>query len=248
MISLKKNDKIIVIIAVIVLVAAGIGIAAYIPPKTEDIDNIVATNGNSYHVSWETHTVAYPLSEDFYAGKTQSYNQEITINQHNLLSVNFKITWQDDHTYGLLRKKGLDTLSVEIKSEGQTKNREQVGNGTMDIAFNLTDLPTIDSITADNLTQAQEKIQTEFYDETSHSFTVGVSVKTGEKIFRFLKYLRDKGNDFDLQISYTYFDGIVSETNDNTINTDLNGNQTPDDPWEPAYISMILNTGCGRYV
>lgn len=246
MVSLKKNDKIIVIIAVAVLVIAGIGIAAYTPPPI-DINGSYTASETTYHVSWRTNSGSYPLSDDFYAGKNEPYSKDVTIDQENLLSVKIELTWTDDHTYGILRKKGLDTLFLDVTNRGQTKSLDQVGNGTMNIIFNLRNIPTIETIPADSLTEAEEKIKTEYYDNTDESFTIEVRVQTGERIFRLFKYLRDKGNDFDLKITYTYFDALVTETKDETKNTDQN-TQNTDDSWEPPYLSMILKTGCGRYI
>jgi hypothetical protein len=73
-------------------------------------------------------------------------------------------------------------------------------------------------------------------------------VQIGE--LRILKKLRDKGNDFELKITYQYYDSVLKE--DKTKNTGGDSNTPPDDPWaeqeKPPYISMIINTGCGRYV
>jgi hypothetical protein len=65
-----------------------------------------------------------------------------------------------------------------------------------------------------------------------------------------LKKIRDKGNDFDLKISYQYYNGVLKE--DTNITTGENFDVQPGDPWAeqviPPYISMIVNSGCGRYV
>ena len=80
------------------------------------------------------------------------------------------------------------------------------------------------------------------------TLTINVSVQIGE--LRILKKMRDKGNDFELKITYQYYDGALKE--DITKNTGGDSNTPPEDPWAeqetPPYISMIINTGCGRYV
>ena len=62
--------------------------------------------------------------------------------------------------------------------------------------------------------------------------------------------MRDKGNYFDLEITYQYYDGVLKE--DINIITGDDNNSPPEDPWAeqeiPPYMSMIINTGCGRYV
>ena len=71
---------------------------------------------------------------------------------------------------------------------------------------------------------------------------------TGEKLRRPLKYFRDKGNDFELTITYEYYDATVTEGN---IRETGNGSDhpteesKPNDP--PAYLGMIVNAGLTRW-
>ena len=98
---------------------------------------------------------------------------------------------------------------------------------------------------------AQTKLKDKSYFDdswTEKDITINVSVQIGE--IRILKKIRDKGNDFDLKITYQYYDGVLKE--DTNINTGEDYDIPPEDPWAeqviPPYISMIVNTGCGRYV
>ena len=107
------------------------------------------------------------------------------------------------------------------------------------------------SLKATDEKTAQAKLKEKPYNDASWSdkdITINVSVQIGE--LRIIKKLRDKGNDFELKITYQYYDGALKE--DTTKNTGGDSNTPPDDPWveqgKPPYISMIINTGCGRYV
>ncbi len=246
MISLKKNDKIIVILAVTVLVVAGLGIAVYVPPES-GTQQANTTNETRYHVTWKTFSATYPINDECYAGKKTPYTKNVTLTQDNLLDVTIELTWTDDHTYGLFKKKGLDTLSLDVTTRGKTKTQKQSGNGTITMTFPINMLPANGTISAPSLLEAKEKITKEYYKTADESFMFDVSVQTGEKIFRLFKYLRDKGNDFDLKITYRYYDAQITETEDETKNTEYN-DQTTDNAWEPPYLSLILKTGCGRYI
>jgi hypothetical protein len=62
--------------------------------------------------------------------------------------------------------------------------------------------------------------------------------------------LFDRGNSFDLDITYEYYDGVLTEGQ--TQNTAFDDETPPPDLLttyeEPPYLAMILNTGCGRFV
>ncbi|MEM4257783.1 MAG: hypothetical protein QXL17_01350 [Candidatus Thermoplasmatota archaeon] len=246
MVSLKKNDKIVIIIGVLVLVIAGVGIAVYVPPEKTNNEH-TPPGETTYQVAWQTSSGTYQLNDELYTSKNKPYSKEITLTQDNLLEVTIELSWTDDHTYGLLRKKGLDTLTVDVTGKGQTKTEKQTGNGTMTLTFRMNTLPTITTIQASTLSDAEDAIKADYYKTADETFTINVKVQTGEKIFRFFKYLRDKGNDFDVKITYTYFNALISETKEETKNTHQNTYNT-DDTWEPPYLSMILKTGCSRYI
>jgi len=245
MINLKKNDKLIIIIAVAVVVVAGIGIAAYNPPE----DNGKSTGGiggsQTYNGTWETHTKTVSVDGEYYAGKGAPYSNEIKIDHENIVKVTVEITWTDDSTYGILRTKGADILTAEVTYKGTTDTWESVENGTNEFSYGINSIPYDTIIDADNEQDALDKLEEEYGTDDLLTFTIDVSVQPGEKIFRPLKYLRDKGNDFELTITYEYYDASVTEGDIKDTGQDNNDSDDPEDI--PAYLGMMIQAGLTRW-
>jgi hypothetical protein len=125
MITLKKNDKLIIIIAVAVIIVAAIGIAAYEPLESDD-DIPSTTISYTYEITWDKKSGS--LSYDEYAGKKSPYEHNISINQDNLCSITFNISWKDDKTF--LGRLGRDTVYVEIRTpDGTTYEESKKSSG-----------------------------------------------------------------------------------------------------------------------
>jgi hypothetical protein len=253
--SLKKNDKIVIIVAVIILAFAGVGVAMYQSPQTTS--NISSTiTGKSYDVSWTLRNGSLSTISDF-AGKKSPYQGTIMIPEKNVKSITFNLSWTDDHMT-FMKRMGLDSLTLEVTMPNDTyyftetnKSAQITGEGTISSTIVNGIIPPSKPIEADNVQDAQTKLKEKSYNDdswTEKEITINVSVQIGE--IRILKKMRDKGNDFELKITYQYYDGVLKE--DINKNTGGDNNLSPEDPWAqqviPPYISMIVNTGCGRYV
>ena len=255
MISLKKNDKIIVIVAVIILAIAGGGIAMYQSPKTSNVPPSTITSGKTFDVIWTQRNDNMNTISDF-AGKKSQYQTTIQIPVGNLKCITFNLSWTDDRMT-FMKRMGLDRLTLEVttpdsRTFSETNTSAPItGEGTITHTVSTGIIPPVSSIKADGEKNAQIMLKEEpYYDEswTDKDISISISVQIGE--LRILKKMRDKGNDFELKITYQYSDGALKE--DTTKNTGGDSNLPPDDPWveqeKPPYISMIINTGCGRYV
>jgi len=255
MISLRKNDKIIVIVAVVILVISGVGVAMYQSPKTSSVLPSTLTSEKTFDVIWTQRNGTINTISEF-AGKKSQYQTTIQIPVGNLKSITFNLSWTDDHMT-FMKRMGLDSLALEVTTpDGRTfivtnTSAPITGEGTITYTVLTGIIPPVSSIKADDETSAQAKLKGKPYYEdswTNKNIKINVSVKIGE--VRILKKMRDKGNNFDLKITYQYYDGALKE--DITKNTGGDSNTPPNDPWveqaTPPYISMIINTGCGRYV
>lgn len=254
MISLKKNDKIIIIVAVIILVIAGVGVAMYQSPETKDILPQTITSEKSYNVIWTVQNGSLNAISEF-AGKNSPYSGPAVIPEANVRSVTFDLSWTDDRMT-FFKRMGLDSLTLEVTMPdgiyyfSETNTSAPVsGAGSITKTIIKEIIPPETTIKADNERDAQTKLS--MYDDswTDKDISINVSVHIGE--IRILKKLRDKGNDFELKITYQYYDGVLEE--DTTKNTGGDTSSPPeDDPWVeqevPPYMSMIISTGCGRYV
>lgn len=252
MINLKKNDKLIIIIAVVVIIIAAIGIATYSSPDTK-INGPLMTGENMYTVTWEEKTSSSIISE--FASKNAPYSESYIISAPTgsvLTNVDFQITWQDDKTIGLLLKRGLDTLTAEITPmDGESQPYQGKGSGNKTLSFRVNDMPYSSSIEAEGISEAEQIIYNEFTGQDTTSFDVTVRVKTGEPLRRPLKYFSDKGNNFEIKITYDYYS--ISLTEEETKGTGLDEGDNPFDDLKeegyiPPYLSMIIGTGSGRFI
>jgi len=216
---MKNADKLIVILGAVILVAAAVGIYLYKPQPGEggeekEIEKI-------FSVEW-TEGVGYaqPDNPDMQAkdkiiGKDEPYYANVTISQYNLKSVKFILRWEDNRIHGLFKKnKGLDKLTFEVTSpDGTTETRESEGNGTLEIVFdNINPIPSVSEIKANDTNEALKKLQDYYNDRwAGESFKIKVSVKVGESILRPLKRLFDKGNNFTIEVIYTYYEPTLEE-------------------------------------
>jgi len=251
MISLKKNDKIIVIVAVVILVIAGVFIAMYQSPKTSNVPPSTITSEKTYDVIWTLRNGTLDTISEF-AGKKSQYQGTAMIPEGNVKSITFNLSWTDDRMT-FLKRMGLDSLTLEVTTpDGRTftetnKSAPITGDGTITYTMTIGIIPPV-SLKATDEKTAQAKLKEKPYNDdswTNKDIKINVSVQIGE--IRIIKQLRDKGNNFELKITYQYYDGVLKE--DKTKNTGEDSNPPPEDPWvEPPYISMIINTGCGRYV
>jgi hypothetical protein len=256
MISLKKNDKIVIIVAVLILVIAGIAIAVYQSPTTTSNFSSLIPSEKNYAVIWTVRNGTLSTISEF-AGKKSPYQGTVMIPENNVKSITFILSWTDDHMT-FMKRMGLDSLTLEVSMlDGvyyfteTSKSAPITGKGSISHTIYNNIIPPETPIAAENEKDAQAKLQDEPYNNnswTDKDIKINVSVDIGE--IRILKQLREKGNDFELKITYQYYDGTLKENTN--INTGGDSNIQPNDPWSeqtiPPYISMIVNTGCGRYV
>jgi hypothetical protein len=252
MISLRRNDKIIIIIGVIILLAAGAGVALYSPSQVNTPSPPTQHKSNNYPVQWVLENETLPeISE--YAPKGAPFYINKTLGHANIKTVSFHLSWIDDHAF--LRRFGLDTLTLAVTTpDGSSltavsmKSQRRIKAGDFTIYDNLTTpLPPIKTINGSSPQAALQNVEAQF--KTNPWLTKGinmsVTVTIGEHFpFRFL----DKGNPFTLQINYTYYAPKIANmtgTGYNDIPPDI---PEASEPWTPPYMSMIIGTGCGRYV
>jgi hypothetical protein len=222
--NLKKNDKIILIIGVVILIIAGAGIALYTTDESsaKAVDEI--EDSYEYSYTWTSREGTKDLDIDAFVGKKSVYEEVYDIASTSgtvLTSVNIKLTWVDDVTYGFLFAKGLDRLSAEVIYEGAPKDETSEGNGTLEFPFSINTPPKADIIMAEDYDEAENIIKGNIENMNKASFDVEVSINTGERIWRPLKFFRDKGNSFDLTAEYTYYTYSLEEVEDDDDDDDF---------------------------
>ena len=225
--NLKKSDKMIAIIGVVILIVAAISIVYYV--STDDEVREPTTGEKVYKVTWEEKSGKMEILDKF-VGK-EVYTDSFTVDAGSgsvLTSVNVQIVWNDDNIYGLLIKKGHDTLTAKISlAGGETETHEGTGGGGNEtLSFNVNSVSYKDEvIEAKDIDEAKQEIKDKYQGMNSALFDVEVTVVTGEKfkilqpIRSLLNSIKDKGETFSLFITYTYSYPEIVEDNDgnNTI-------------------------------
>jgi hypothetical protein len=249
MIHLKRNDKIILVVAIAVIVVAAIGIAAYNPIDDEPTGT-TDQDMNMYMVTWEEKTTDL-ATESGYAGKKAPYENTISFNQGNLKSISFNLSWYDDKAF--LGRLGRDTLTLEITTpdgdmyteSAQSAVSSRLGNVMLSIN-SINTKPSTDTIEAEDISEAEQMLNEEpYYNDKweNEDFTICVYCSVGEILGRFRP--RDKGNSFELEISYEYYDAILQEEAEYG-ESDENSGDNMEESSTPNYLGMIFNTGYGR--
>jgi len=204
--NLRKSDKIIALVGVIIIIIAGIGIFFYASTEEEPVKIPTMSKEKTFYVTWTKET-----GETMIDGSAQkTYNEPFTILAPTgsvLTNVDFRLTWQDDHVTGFILKRFQDTLTAEISLEGGEPQKDSTKGGCKNrsISFSANELPMIDSLEANDTYEASEKIEEMIFGQDTASFDVKVTVKTGEKIRRPLKFFMDKGNSFKFEVVYEYY-------------------------------------------
>jgi len=238
--ALKSSDKLIAIVGVIILIIAGIAIFLYSSPE-EEVPVIVKEK--TYTYTWSLIEENMTFSDR--AVKKQKYVADIIVDLGEgkvLTNINFWINWKDDYTRGLLIRKGEDKLTVTVSYEGEEatdKSTKQADRSFAD--FIINDVPQEEVYTTEEENfDPNEYIFEKYSGQNTATFNLRVKVVTGEKLLslrplKLLNYFRDKGNKFNLIISYQYYDFNIDEQE---VNMTISGIQDNGDLY-----SHLTNTG-----
>jgi hypothetical protein len=241
--ALKKNDKIIAIAGVLILIIAAVSIVVLYSPEKE-VENAISEE-KTFYVTWEENTEVIPISG--HVGKKTPYTEPITVTAPStnlvgvLTHVEIQLTWKDAVTYRGILSKGLDKLTANIYPTGSESSEAVVttGQGNFSMPFEINSVPMLNQVTATDIDAANSKIQGNFSGKDTASFDTELTIKYGEKLRRPLKFLKEKGDDFKLTITYTYYYPVITEA------TGDDGNTYEETPAETAHQALMITTGYG---
>jgi len=215
--NLKKSDKIVAIVGVLILIASAVLIAVYF--STEDDVGDTIDEDNIFIVEWKEDYGTMELVDEW-VGKGEAYVDPFTVSEMAkgavITKVSVRLQWEDDNTYGLIAK-GHDKLSGTITYNGNTMTYEETtGDGNITKDIDVYDKPLIDEIDDPEITTVEQAEQylldhEQVKDKDSAAFETEISVQIGEKFKLFkpiaslLNVVIDKGNSFSLIIDYTYY-------------------------------------------
>lgn len=132
---------------------------------------------------------------------------EVKSSQFSVLTkIYVHIFWRDDHTFGLLKTKGADLLTVEVILNGKTKEETSEFEESFSFAFSFNSKPQDGLIEAESYAEAKEILNQEYDGENKALFDVISSLQIGEPWWRVVQYLKDKGNSIEISVSYTFYE------------------------------------------
>jgi len=222
--NLKKSDKIIAVVGVIILILAAIGLVLYVDSDSEDdgekdkTDTDVLTYDVISEVSEAQDAVADAENPE-YVIKNKIFNQgtwagKFTVNHENLKSVSVFVEFKDNQA-GLIPKLmktlGADTLTISVLDEnGEEIGSEQItGSNNVTIMKNYGSELSLESIVADDENQAREMLEGEYTPAKTLTVDVQLSLKTA--LFGKIREVLLKSDSFVLEVSYTYFNYDIVE-------------------------------------
>jgi hypothetical protein len=245
--SLKKSDKIIALVGVVILIIAGIGIVLYsssddadgVPPlDNEDTMTFDISYMESASMPATPDNTAYSIKSKLLNRGISPYVGNVVISHQNLKSIKFYLKYNDDvrgFLFGkLLTSIGADTLTVSIKDSEDNVIVSASGKGYLIVneTIEFNSMISLESIVAKDMTEAKSMLE-ERYIDNEESYTIKVSLKTG-LWGRFRELL--KPDMFMLEISYTYYEySIEGIENGDTDEPDNN------------YPPLSSNMGLGVY-
>lgn len=223
--NLKKNDKIILIVGVVILIVAGAGIALYSAPSSDD--TIIDTDDTDmeYKYTWTQRTGSKTIESPM-VDKSSAFEGSYSVDSTSgsvLTQVTVNIDWKDDNTFGLLRTKGADTLTVEVSLDGKSRDETSELEGNHSFSYNVNTMPQDGSVDATALSDAKSQLEEEFMDKNNADFDVMLNIETGEPWWRVLQNFKDKGNTVDISVEYTYYTHELLEPEDDGDDTKTTG-------------------------
>jgi hypothetical protein len=216
--NLKKSDKIIALVAVVILIIAAIGVILYTEKKPEV--KLPVQEMFLYNVTVGTNPSSLTLDNIHYTMTDKKpYTGTFEVTSDNLESIDIYIEYKDIDR-GLFKESRKNTITVTISDKAGTKVSSTtitgMGNKTLNIpGSNALD---INQIIAKDLNDAREKLAENLSNTgLTQKYTIKVSVKYGE--VRILKKIQERvsGDSFTIEITANHYDYKLEEVK-NSIN------------------------------
>ena len=234
--SLKKSDKIIAIIGVIILIVAAVGIYAYAGVE-EEKETPKVVEEVFYEIGYEERSMTAMPDNTVYSIKPKilgagTYQGMVEISQPNIKSIEINIEYSDNKAgflprLGLIKRIGADTITVTIY-DSQDNEIDGVkikgsGNETLYIITD-GDMISMETIEADDLMDAMSILEGR-YIQYSETYTIHISLKTG--LWGKIRELIGKDS-FKLDITYSYYNyHLIEKVNGDDSDGDGDGDLPP---------------------
>ncbi len=231
--TLRKSDKIIAIIGIIILIIAGVGIFVYMDTEDDNGDQ----NGDSDKIKFypvESKITMHQLPDKSQTkiklkirGTDFSFTHEIMDKNVINISVSVRYTDENPGLLGRLLKLGKDTLTINVvDSEGNNVGSgKKQGSGKIEFDIDGPATKIQVPIEAESFEEANQMLM-DMYESFSETYTFNINVKGG--LFGALRE-RFLGKDsFTVMVSYCTYDYTLEEPFD-----DDNGNPNTETNFDP---------------
>ncbi len=210
--NLKKSDKIIAIVAVIILIIAAIGVILYTEKEPEI--KLPIEEKFLYNINVETKPSSLILDNtDYTMTNKKPYSGTFEVISDNLESIEIYIEYEDNDR-GLFKESRKNTITVTVydESESEVNSIKILGKGNETLNIQGSNPLDINQIIAKDINEAREKlVENLSYKGLTQKYTIEVVVKYGE--IRLLKKIIEKlrGDSFTIEITANHYDYQLEE-------------------------------------
>jgi len=216
--NLKKSDKIIALVAVVILIIAAIGVILYTDIEPEVV--LPVKEVFLYNVTVETNPGSLTLDNtDYSMTNKKPYTGTFKVTSDNLESIDIYIEYKDNDR-GFLKilknsRKNTITVTVYDETENEVISTKITGIGNETLIISGSNALDIGQIIAKDMNDAREKLDENLSNTgLTQKYTIEVTVKYGE--LRILKKFLEKlsGDSFTIEITANHYDYQLEEVED----------------------------------
>ena len=220
--NLKKSDKLIAIIGVIILVAAGIGIAVYTYEEPDEVKDNGDDDKKIFEISYEEENGS--KSPEIYTFRKgiimlkKSIIDEMVLpvpDMDNIKSITLNISYEDNKIGGLLgvifkNRLGNDQITVTIVNPDEKSEKVTLkGSGNKEVSYSVNSMIDTSDIEAESVMQAESILESRYKSEwKGGEFKISATHKTAvvEKLRPLLR-LRERldQDSFTVEMTYEYY-------------------------------------------
>ncbi len=215
--NLKKSDKIIAVVGVVILVVAAIGIIFYSLQEDENDIVIETEEPKEYTVkAMELSERITPDNQD-YVVRNKIFGEQPYIGSfdvstdrgQDLSRVEAYVEYEDSKMGLLLKSLRADTITIKLLDENdeEMESADITGSGNKTLSRVFNGQKSIGPIMALDMMEAREKLEENYSEATTESYTIKITINHGESVLRPLVWLSEKlGKDtFTLEITEYYY-------------------------------------------
>ncbi|MEA2053875.1 MAG: hypothetical protein U9O96_01980 [Candidatus Thermoplasmatota archaeon] len=203
---MDRKDRIVVLVGIVILIIAIIGVLYHEKEYTEAERTV---EKYAYNVDWNEKTV--DLREEGYVAKGKTTNYTYSIDRSGLTQIEFKLEWSDNLARGfIIPWNWSDTMDMRISAPSSSikfsgPSSASGSSSPLVVKAVIGDVPHSMQIDAANETEVYEILNSEHISEEGKgSWTADIDITTKP-------FLLDRGNDFTLCVTYTYYEPVITK-------------------------------------